>query len=45
MFVADRQEIEQRLGGVFVPAVARVDHVRRDAVAKEIQPRRTTDGE
>ena len=35
VLVADRQEIEQRLGGMLVLPVARVDHVGIDAIAEE----------
>src|SRR5881394_3082406 len=36
VLVADGQQIEQRLGGMLVLAVARIDHVRRDPVAEEL---------
>src|SRR5690606_28884483 len=35
--VADREDVEQSLRRMLVPAIARVDHVRRDAVGEELR--------
>ena len=36
MLVTNREEIEQRLGGMLVLAVSGVDDVRRDPIAEEL---------
>src|SRR5581483_9517661 len=37
VLVAEREEVEQRLGGMLVLAVARVDDVRADAAPQELR--------